>query len=246
MVFQLTNSKIILASILVLSFFIQGCASKKDAYIGLSEEQIYSAAENNMKKENFAQAIKDYEALEARYPYGQHSHEAQLGLMSAYHKRHEFALALSSADRFIRMNPRHPKVEYVYYLKGLVNFDQNMTMMYRHLPLDRSARDSSASQAGFDAFKDLIERFPNSEYVGDARQRMVYLRDQLAQHELQVVNYYLKRGAYLSAANRANYIVKNFPETSTIPKALESMSVAYRKLGMDQLALDAEQRLKKY
>lgn len=192
-----------------------------------------------MQKENYSDAIKDFEALEARYPYGIYSTDAQLALATAYHKKGEKALALSQTDRFIRMNPRHPRVDYAYYLKGLVNFDQNSSLMYRHLPLDRSARDSSSAQESFDAFKDLIERFPKSEYVPEARQRMIYLKDQLARHELKVVDFYMKRGAYLSAANRANYVVKNYEQTSAVPDALCAMVVAYRKLKMTQLAEEA-------
>lgn len=222
---------------------LYGCAKDKDAYVGMSENQIYTQAETNMKKENYAQAIKDFEALEARYPYSEHSRDAQLGLISAYHKRNESALALSATDRFIRMNPRDPKVDYAYYLKGLINFDHNSSFMYRHLPLERSSRDPSSAQESFDAFKDLIERFPNSEYASEARQRMLFLREQLASYELHVADYYQRRGAYLSAANRANYVVKNFPQTAAVPKALELMVSSYQKLGMNQLADEAKHTL---
>ncbi len=222
-----------------------GCKkNEKDLYEGHSAEQIYQSAETNMKKENYAQAIKDFEALEARYPYGEHSNEAQLSLITAYQKRGESALALSAIERFIRMNPRHPKVDRAYYLKGVVYYDDYYPFKYRHLPLERSARDPSSCQDSFDAFKELIERFPNSEYVEDARHRMVGLREQLALHELHIVDYYIKRGAYLSAANRANYIVKNFQKTSVIPKALQAMELSYRKLGMRDLADQTHQTLK--
>jgi outer membrane protein assembly factor BamD len=242
----LTNFRIF--SILALTITcallgLSGCASKKDIYKGLSADEIYSRGQGNVGKENYAEAIKDFEALEARFPYGVHSHEAQLALISSYHKRGESALALSAADRFIRMNPRHAKVDYAHYLKGLVNFDQNATFMFRRLPLDRSARDPSSAHEAFDAFRELLERFPNSQYAEDARQRMVHLKDQLARHELTVVDYYMRRGAYLSAANRANYIVKNFDQTSTIPDALRAMVISYQKLGMTQLAEDAYRTL---
>jgi outer membrane protein assembly factor BamD len=220
-----------------------GCSSKKDIYLGMSPDQIFAQGQKNMAKEDYADAVKDFEALEARDPYGPYSHEAQLSLMTAYYKKNDSALALAAADRFIRMNPRDPKVDYAYYLKGLVNFDLNTTFLYRHLPLDRSARDPSSAQDSFDAFHDLIDRFPNSEYIPDARQRMIYLRNQLAQHELGVIDYYMKRGAYLSAANRANYIVKNFERTPSVPRALRGMVIAYRKLGMNQLADEAYRTL---
>lgn len=209
----------------------------------MSAEQIYAQSQEHMKKENYVRAVQDFEAIEARYPYGEYADKSQLDLIYAYYKKNDPALAITTADRFIRMNPRHPRVDYAYYLKGLVNFEQNLSFMYRHLPLDRSARDSTTAQQSFDAFKELVERFPTSQYCQEARQRMFYLRDQLARHEMQVVNYYMKRGAYLAAANRANYIIKHFDQTSAVPDALRSMSEAYRQLGMTELANDADRIL---
>lgn len=228
----------------VLSLSLCGCNnSKKDLYKGLSEEQIYTQGQQNMSKNNYAQAIKDFEALEARYPYGEHSLSSQLDLITAYYKKNDSALALATANRFIKMNPRHPRVDYAYYLKGLVNYEQNTSIMYRHLPIDRSARDPSPAHESFAAFKDLTEQFPNSEYAAEARQRMVLLRNQLANYELGVVEYYMKRGAYLSAVNRADFIIKNYDKTEAIPKALSSMILSYHKLGMTELCKDTEQVL---
>ena len=222
------------------AFLLVGCQSKdKDNYKGMSAAEIYAQAEKNVAKEKFPAAAKDFEALEARFPYGEYSDKAQLGLINAYYKQNEPALAISAADRFIRMNPHHPHVDYAYYLKGLVTFDQNYSFTFRYLPLDKSTRDPSTAIESFDAFKELIDRFPNSEYAPDARQRMVFLRNQLANHELSVVKYYVKRGAWLSAANRANYIVKHFEKTAVIPEALAIMVKCYRHLGMQQLADDA-------
>lgn len=205
----------------------------------MTAAQIYAQAQKNVAKENYSQATKDFEALEARFPYGEFSDKAQLGLIHAYYKHSDSALALSAADRFIRMHPHHPQVDYAYYLKGLVTFDQNYSFTFRYLPLDKSARDPSTAQESFDAFKELIDRFPNSEYIPDAKRRMIFLRNQLANYELQVVEYYIKRGAYLSAANRANYIVKHFERTPAIPKALAYLVKSYRQLGMHELAEDA-------
>jgi outer membrane protein assembly factor BamD len=211
----------------------------KDVYKGMTAAQIYAQAEKNVTKENYSQATKDFEALEARFPYGEFSDKAQLGLVYAYYKHGDPDLALSAADRFIRMHPHNQNVDYAYYLKGLVTFDQNYSFTFRYLPLDKSARDPSTAQESFEAFKELIERFPNSQYIPDAKKRMIFLRNQLANHELQVVEYYIKRGAYLSAANRANYIVEHFQQTPTIPKALAYMVECYQHLGMPELAADA-------
>lgn len=229
-----------LITTLTTVFLLIGCqSSNKDLYKGMSAADIYAQAEKNVAKEKFPQAAKDFEAIEARFPYGEYSDKAQLGLINAYYKQNEPAIAISAADRFIRMNPRHSEVDYAYYLKGLVTFDQNYSFAFRYFPLDKSARDPSTAIESFDAFKELLDRFPNSQYAPDARQRMVFLRNQLANHEMNVVRYYIKRGAYLSAANRANYIVKHFERTPVIPEALEAMVISYRKLGMQQLADDA-------
>jgi outer membrane protein assembly factor BamD len=231
-----------LGVIIVVSaiFLLVGCkSSDKDQYKGMSAAEIYAQAEKNVGKEKFSQAAKDFEALEARFPYGEYSDKAQLGLINAYYKQNEPALAISAADRFIRMNPHHPQVDYAYYLKGLVAFDQNYSFTFRYLPLDKSARDPSTAIESFDTFKELLDRFPNSQYAPDARQRMIFLRNQLANHELSVVRYYMKRGAYLSAVNRANYIIKHFEKTAVIPETLATMVKCYRQLGMQQLADDA-------
>jgi outer membrane protein assembly factor BamD len=241
MIILRTFTLILACSLLLV---LGGCKSNKDAYKGLSATQIYAAAEKNMQKENYGQAVKDFEALEARFPYGEFSDKAELGLINAYFKHNESLLAISTADRFIRMNPYHPNVDYAYYLKGLVAFEQNYTFSFRYLPLQRSLRDPVDAQTAFDTFKELVERFPTSQYVLDARKRMIFLRNQLADYELSVVHYYLKRDAYLSAANRANYILKNFEKTPAIPKALQALITAYRALGMGSLADDAEKTLK--
>lgn len=225
-------------------FFLSACHHDKDVYKGMAAAQIYQQAEKNLTKEKYSQAARDFEALEARFPYSEYSDKAQLGLITAYYKQNDPTLALSAADRFIRMNPRHSKVDYAYYLKGLITFDQNYSFSFRYLPLDKSARDPSLAQESFDAFKELLERFPKSQYAADAKQRMVFLRNQLANYELQVAEYYIKRGAYLSAVNRANHLVKHFQETPVIPKALAILVESYRQLGMQQLANDALKTLK--
>lgn len=230
-------------TVLMAMLLLTGCNTNKDNYKGMEAAQIYAQAEQNLKEEKFAQAVKDFEALEARFPYGEYSDKAQLGLIEAYYKHDDFELALKAADRFLRMHPRHPRADYAYYLKGLVAFDQNYTFIFRYLPLDKSSRDPSSAQESFDTLKELLDRYPNSQYAPDAKQRMIFLRNQLASHEMQVVDYYIKRGAYLSAANRASYIVKHFEKTPVIPRALSAMALSYRKLGMDTLADDAEQTL---
>jgi outer membrane protein assembly factor BamD len=222
-----------------------GCGgAKRDAYKNMPPQDILQLGDKNFEKGNYVQAIKDYEALEARYPYGDHSDKAQLALIDAYYQQGDAPLALTAADRFIRMHPLHPRVDRAYYLKGLVVFDQNTSFLYRYLPVDRALRDPKEARDAFEAFKELVTRFPSSQYAPDARKRMVHLREQLAQYELTVAEYYMKRGAYLSAANRANHIIRVFDQTTVIPEALMTMVKAYRHLGMDKLAADALKTLK--
>ena len=232
------NKRIVLA--IVLSAMLAGCKNDgKDNYSGMSASQIYQQAEENMTTENYAQAVKDYEALESRFPYGEYSDKTQLQLIEAYYKHGDSALALTAADKYIRLNPRSRQVDYALYLKGLITYDQNYNFQFRYLPLDRSARDPSSAQESFDIFKELIERFPNSKYVPDARKRMIFLRGQLASYEIQIVDYYIRRGAYLSAANRATYILVHFEGTSVIPRALAAQVIAYRAMCMESEANDA-------
>ena len=245
--FTLSHSRIqqIIASLLIC--LLSACAStsnKPDPYREKSAQTIYEQGVENTNKERYAQAIKDFEALEARYPYGAYTDKGNLALIHAYYKKGETASALAAADRFIRLHPKHPNVDYAHYLKGLSNYDEYYSFVYRHLPLDRSKRDSKLAKQAFDDFKYLVDKFPSSTYAQDARQKMVHLRNQLAEHELHVAEYYMSKGAYLAAANRAGYIVNQFRQSTTVPKALITMIKAYQELGMTELADDALKTLR--
>lgn len=219
---------------------MSGCfAKKEDVYNSLSAQQIYERGKKAAISGNNSQAIEDFDALEARYPYGEYTDKGQLALISAYANSDEGASALATADRFIRIHPRHPNVDFAYYMKGVVNYNENFSMAFRQLPLDRSMRSSEFAQDGFDAFKTLLEKFPNSQYAPDARKRMIVLREQLANHELHIAKYYLAQGADLAAANRAGYIVNQFPRTEAAPKALLIMHKSYLALGMKKEANEA-------
>lgn len=216
-----------------------GCGKKEDIYKDLSAKQIYERGKTAAQAKNYSQAIEDFDALEARYPYGEWSEKGQLALIHAYANGKEEASALAAADRFIRMHPRHPNVDYAYYMKGVINFDDNFTLAFRAMPLDRSLRDSQYAQEGFDSFKTLIEKFPKSRYAADARKRMILLREQLANHELHIAEYYERQGASLAAANRAGYLINQFPRTAAVPKALLIMDRSYKKMGLHKEAAEA-------
>lgn len=234
--------------IFVASFLLSACGSpgkKHDAYKDMSAAKIYEQGKAQAKKKRYIDAIKDFEALEARFPYGEYTEKAQLALMHAYFENGDAASALASADRFIRTRPRHRSADYAYYIKGIVNYNENFSKLYQYIPLDRSERAPNLARQSFDDFKLLIQKFPNSEYVADARQRMVHLRNQLAEYELHVADYYLQKKAYLAAANRAGYVVAQYDQSSSIPQALVIMVKSYRALGMHSLAKDSYLTLEK-
>lgn len=224
---------------LILIVILTGCGKKEDLYKNLTAKQIYERGKEAALSKNYSQAITDFDTLEARYPYGEWSERGQLALIHAYATGGEEASALAAADRFIRMHPRHPNVDYAYYMKGVINFNDNFSLAFRNLPLDRSLRDSTYAQDGFDSFKNLIERFPKSRYAADARKRMIILREQLADHELHIAEYYEIQGASLAAANRAGYLINQYPRTQAVPKALQIMNRSYRAVGLNKEADEA-------
>lgn len=232
----------LLTSLLVI--FLTGCGDKKtDIYKDMSAEQIYKRGKEAALNKNYSQAVKDFDALEAHYPYGEYTDKGQLALIHAYANSDDNASALATADRFIRVHPRHPNVDFAYYMKGVINFNDNFSFVFRILPLDRSKRASTYAQQSFDDFKILLEKYPNSKYGPDARKRMILMREQLADHELHIAKYYVSQGADLAAANRAGYVLNQFPQTKAAPKALLIMHKSYAAIGMKKESQEAMEML---
>ena len=197
-----------------------------------------------MNSGGYDQAIKMFEKLEARYPYGRYAQQAQLDIAYAYYKSQEPDLAVLAAERFIKLHPNHSEVDYAYYLKGLANFKEDLGVLTNLLDKDLSQRDPRASLEAFDAFRELIERFPNSKYVSDARLRVQFLVNSLASHEIQVAHYYYKRSAYIAAVNRAQSVITRFPNAPSHEEALFLLVASYDKLKLDTLRDDAERVLR--
>jgi len=216
-----------------------------DETLGWSASKLYSEAKDAMSEGAYDRAIKYYEKLEARYPYGRYAQQAQLEVAYAYYKQFEPASALAACDRFIRLHPNHPNVDYAYYLKGLVNFNEDLGLFGSFGTQDLTERDPKAAKEAFDSFKELATRFPESKYAGDARQRMSYLVNALASHEVHVADYYMRRGAYVAAINRAQATIKTYPEAPANEQALSVMIRAYDALGMKDLRDDAARVMKK-
>jgi outer membrane protein assembly factor BamD len=207
------------------------------------EAELYSNAMAKLEGGNYRPAIEDLEAMEARYPYGRYSEQAQLELVYAYYRSSQPAAAKTAAARFIRLHPDHEHVDYAYYLKGLTAFEENKGAFDQYLGTDKAKKDPGAARDSFSDFSTLLRRFPNSEYAADSRVRMVYLRNLLAEHEIHVANYYLSRNAWLAAANRGKYVVENYQLTPAVEAALNIMVQAYTELGLLDNASNAQQVL---
>ncbi len=237
---------IILTTTLYLLLNLSGCShiDPENAPSDWSPQRLYSEAKEAMDYGDFEIAIKYYELLEARYPFGKYAQQAQLNVIYAYYKFEEPDSAIVAANRFLKLYPRHEKVDYVYYLKGLIYFEMNQGILGRFLPLDHSQRDPTTARQSFQEFSNLVSRFPNSQYSLDARQRMIYLRNTLATHELHVAKFYMKRTAYVAAANRAKNVIESYQGTPAMPEALFILSKSYRIMGLNDLSENALKVLK--
>ena len=235
-----------LALICILS--LVGCSllpkGQADETKAWSVSKLYSEAKGQLDSNNLDQAIKYFEILEARYPYGRYAQQAQLEVAYAYYKKEESASVIAACDRFIKLHPNHPNVDYAYYLKGLANFNEDLGIIGKFSGQDLTERDPKAATDAFETFKELTTRFPNSKYAPDATARMKYLVNALASHEVYVARYYYKRGAYIAAANRAQYSLVNYVQAPANEEALLIMVKSYDALGMEDLRADAERVLK--
>jgi len=233
---------------LFVASLIVGCGllpEDKDETAGWSANKLYAEAKDALNESSYAKAIKYFEKLESRYPYGRYVQQAQIDIAYAYWKDQEPASAIAACDRFIKLHPNHPNVDYVYYLRGLINFNENLGIMGAISNQDMTERDPKGARESFDAFRELVTRFPESKYTPDAILRMKYLVNALASLELHVARYYMKRGAYLAAANRAQYTVTNYPGAPATEEALFIMVKAYDALALNDLRDDAERVMRK-
>ena len=209
-----------------------------------SAAKLYSEARDELNTGNYEKAIQYFEKLESRYPFGTYAQQAQMEIAYAYYRQGEQPQALAAVERFIKLHPNHPNVDYMYYLRGLINFNDRLGFFDFFVRQDPSERDPKAAREAFDSFKQLAERFPNSIYTKDAIARMKYLVDAMAQYEVHVASYYYRRGAYLAAANRAQSAVKEYRDAPAIEEALYIMVRSYDALGLSDLRDDAARVMK--
>lgn len=234
------------AALLVLATVLTtGCeTTPQDEYAGISPDKLYADAKEDQTDGNYDTAIKKFEKVEARASGTLLAQQAQLDLAYTYYKTDDKPQALAKLDRFIRLHPTSPALDYAYYLQGLINFNDDLGFFGRLARQDLAERDQQASRDAYDAFKQLIDRFPNSKYTPDARLRMNYVVNSLAEGEVSVARYYLRRGAYVAAANRAQQAVKEYRQSPAVEEALAIMVKSYTKLGLTDLADDAQRVLK--
>lgn len=234
-------SKLLLAGPLVAAL-LASCSllpEQIDETRGWSVQQLYSEAKDSMSSGNYKTAIEYLDKIQARYPFGRYAQQAQIDTIYCQYKDNEPDSAIAAADRFIKANPRHPYVDYAYYMKGLANFNRSNSLLERLAPTDRSRTDTNTARQAYSDFAELTRKFPDSKYAEDARQRMLFLHNSLAAYEVNVADFYMRRGAYVAALNRATYVLKTYSRTPAAEDALSIMTQAYIKMGMPQLANDS-------
>ncbi len=225
-----------LLSIFILSIMISSCSSNVEIPDErLLEKELYDQAQLRLKNGNFSTAIRSLEALESRFPFGRYAEQAQAELIYAYYMNAQFEASQSAAERFINLHPRHTHSGYAYYMKGLASFTDDSGLFSRYFQSDLAKREVVMAQQSFDELSDFIARYPDSKYVPHAKQRMIYLRNLLAQHEVYVADFYMKRGAYLAAIGRAKYVIEHLPNTPQTPYALSILIEAYGLMEYNEL-----------
>lgn len=235
--------RLLLFSLLTLMLSACGRFGKDDPLETLPVEGLYADAKRSLERGNLPKAERYYKRLIARFPFGPYTEQSQIELAYVYYRNRRAEEATSAVNRFIRTYPTHASIEYAYYLRGLINFDRERSSFARIAALDMTRRDQGAPRQAFNDFAELIQRYPSSRYAADARQRMIYLRNQLARYEINVATYYMKRRAFVGAVNRAQYILENYPQSEFAGDAVAVLAESYRQLGQTTLEADARRVL---
>ncbi|AMC99189.1 MULTISPECIES: outer membrane protein assembly factor BamD [Halomonas] len=237
-----------LVALLLATALVTGCAGRsgsndQDEFAGVAEQELYEEAREALERGRHTTAISRLEALDTRFPFGRHAEQAQLELIYAYYETNDWEAARAAASRFIRLHPTHPQADYALYMRGLSSWQAGRFSLERLRLIDISKRDLGASRDAYTDFRELVSRYPDSEYAPDAQQRIVYLRNLLARHELHVADFYLRKGAYLAAVERGRWVVENYPEAEATRDALAVMVEGYLGLDMRDRAREVLQVL---
>lgn len=234
---------LILLFVLPTTLFLSACSDSNvvhDPYADWTAQDFYDEAKSSLSSGEFQTAISNLESLEARFPFSPYAKQAQLDVAYAYYKFEEPDSTIAAADRFIRLNPRDPNVDYAWYLKGLSNFTRGSGFIDSWFPRDIALHDTKTMNDAIHDFSTLVRRYPDSKYSVDAYQRLVFLKNKMAEHEIHVAEYYIKREAWLAAAKRAQYTIEHYQEAPASRRALEILVLAYEKLNLTDLLKDAK------
>ena len=225
---------------LIATFFIITSCSKDEVEIERPEKLYYDQAQRRIKVNNYFGAIESLQRLETQYPFGKFAEQAQIDLVYCYFMNGETEAAHSSADRFIRLHPRHPNIDYAYFMKGLASYTRDTGLLARITNTDLSSRDVSGAKLAFSELTEFLTRFPDSQYAPYAKQRLIYLRNLVASNELAAADYYITRKAYVAAVRRASYVLENIPNSDQNHRALQILRTSYKELGYEDLLNDTE------
>jgi len=239
-----SHHSILIALLLLFTLLITSCSTtdedNSDPTFNMSAQEIYKEANEAIDDGNPESAIEFYEKLEVKFPYGPFAKQAKLEIIYAYFQYENLESAIIAAERFIKLYPNHPHVDYAYYMRGVCRYDMQESFLDSWFDQDLTERAPDSALTAFTYFNQLIRKYPNSKYNNDAKQRMLFLRNSLAQHEIHVANYYFERRAYIAAANRSKYVINNYQSTPSVQEALQIMINAYTKLKLLKLADDAQ------
>ena len=229
-----------LGLIFALILLLAGCGGEdKDPYASYRGETatiIFEGGEKDLAKDNYTDAIKQFEALDAIYPFGPYAQQGQLDVIYAYYKSGDDASAIAAADRYIRLYPRGKNADYAYYIRGIIGFSEGLSWLQKMAGVDPASRDVSKMQRSFVAFATLVHQFPHSRYRPDALRRLAYIRNLMARRQVNIADFYYRHRAYIAAANRASIVVQHFQGSSQMPNALGIMVKSYRSLGLKKMA----------
>jgi len=239
------RSRLILIVCALSAVLLAGCAAEKSKDDTLAAGQLYQQIQANIAAANYKTAVERLHTLQSRFPFDAYGTQAELDLIFTSYLSQDYDGAADAADRFIREHPRHAAVDYAFYMKGVAYFDPSVSLLQGWLRHDNFQRDPTNAQKSFEAFRTLLQRYPDSKYAPDARQRMIFLRERLADFDWQAADWYMRRGAWISALQRAYSIVQHYPQTPRVEDALQIMVTAYTQLGMTQLADDSRKVLEK-
>ena len=233
---RLLNKILVICSLVLSIVLLSSCSNNEELPDErLLEKDLYDSSQTRLRNGNFSNAIASLEALERRFPFGRYAEQAQAELIYAYYMNFEFEAARSAAERFITLHPRHPHAAYAYYLRGLAAFTDDSGVFSKYFESDLSKRDIQTAEQSFDDLSEFLARYPESPYASHAKQRMIYLKNILARHEIYIAEFYMDRKAYIAAIGRARFVIEHMPDTPQIPEALSILVRAYDYLEYEDL-----------